>query len=224
VIYVLLIAKYLVNLTKDNLPIKKFLFVVIAHISLTLYSQTSMPISVQKAINHELKSWISCLSGCTTSSFHISDTTQMRQANGEEFAELDSFFAIYKPLINFSPDKRYFVDSYSYQLNLERKGDHFAANVEVDQQVFLYDTKNELSYSLFFGGTERWIDEEIWLGNDTLVLAGIEKDEKATRHPIFYIVNISTGEIIQYSCTNLLCIQRIDYGSPRLKKMKIEGL
>ena len=64
----------------------------------------------------------------------------------------------------------------------------------------------------------------VWLNNCTLMLAGIEKDEKAARHPVFYIVNIGTGEIIQYSSTNQLCIQYVDYRSPRLAKMKIEGL
>ncbi|MBI5370921.1 MAG: hypothetical protein HZA79_02715 [Sphingobacteriales bacterium] len=147
----------------------------------------------------------------------------MRIAQGEEFAELDSFYAIYKPLIRFSPDKKYFVDSYSYQLNLVRKGNRYVANVEVDQQVFLYDTQNGVSYSIFFGGTERWIDEEIWLNNTTLLLAGIEKNGDADRYPVFCTINTVTGVIIQYSCTNQLCIQHIAYQSPRLAKMKIEG-
>ena len=203
---------------------KKLLFVVIAHISLSLHSQTNLPIAIQKVIGNELKSWTSCFSEFATSSFHISDTTQMRQTQGEEFVELDSIYATYKPLFLFSPDKRYFVDSYSYQLNLKREGDHFVANLEVDQQVLLYNTRNKTTYSLFYGGTERWIDDEVWLNNRTLILAGIEKDENAVRHPVFYIVNIATGEIIQYSCTNRLCIQHVNYRSPRLTKIKIEGL
>jgi len=139
-------------------------------------------------------------------------------------AQLDSFYAIYKPLIRFSPDRRYFADSYSYQLNLEREGDHFTANPEIDQQVELYDTKTGKSYILFFGGAESWIEEELWVDNNTLILAGIRKDESANRHPVIYRVNINSGFIQQYSCSNDTCIQLRSYSSPRLSRMKIIGL
>lgn len=191
----------------------------------SFYAQKNIPFNIRKTINSNLKGWTSTFKAFDLSEFQLSDSSFIRPESAKsEIVQLDSFYAIYKPLIRFSPDKRYFVDSYSYQLNLEREGDHFTANPEVDQQVELFDTKTSKNYILFFGGAESWIEEELWSDNITLILAGIRKDESANRHPVIYRVNINSGFIQQYSCSNDTCIQLRSYSSPRLSRMKITGI
>jgi hypothetical protein len=184
-----------------------------------------MPLNVRQKINIQLKKWASTFSVFETESFTQTDTLQVKFiSDSGVYDQLDSFYAIYKPLIRFSPDKRYFIDSYSYQLNLEREGDHFVANPEIDQQVILYDTKTGETGFLFFGSAESWIDEEIWLDNSTLLLAGIQKDESANRHPFFYLTSLKNGIMLKYQSKNNSCIQLRLYTSPRLAKMKINGI
>jgi hypothetical protein len=184
-----------------------------------------MPLNVRQKINIQLKKWASTFSAFESEAFTQSDTLQVKFiSDSGEYDQLDSFYAIYKPLIRFSPDKRYFIDSYSYQLNLEKEGDHFVANPEIDQQVMLYDTKTGITGFLFFGSSESCIDEEIWLDNSSLLLAGIQKDESANRHPFFYLVNLKNGIMLKYQCTNDSCIQVRLYASPRLANMKIKGI
>lgn len=203
----------------------RLLLVILFLKSFSLSAQPGLPLGVRQKINLHLNEWTSTFSVFKTAAFIQSDTLQVTFiSDSSVFDQLDSFYAIYKPLIRFSPDKRYFIDSYSYQLNLEREGDQLVANPEIDQQVMLYDTKTGKTNILFFGGSDSWIDEESWIDNNTVLLAGVQKDESAARHPFFYLVDVKKGIIIKYQCTNDSCIQTVLYKSARLAAMKIIGI
>lgn len=204
----------------------RLLLVILFFNSFSLFAQPGLPLNVRQKIVIQLKKWASTFSAFKADSFAQSDSVSVNYNPGADgyYDQLDSFYAIYKPLIRFSPDKRYFIDSYSYQLNLEREGNHFAANPEIDQQVMLYDTKTGKTNILFFGGSDSWIDEENWIDNNTVLLAGVQKDESAARHPFFYLVDVKKGLIIKYQCRNDSCIQSRLYKSPRLAAMKITGM
>lgn len=203
----------------------RLLLLILLFNSVSLHAQQSLPLNLRQQVDIKLKKWTSTFSVFKAEAFEQSDTLQAKFiSDSGTYHQLDSFYAIYKPLILFSPDKRYFIDSYSYQLNLERKGDHLVANPEIDQQVLLYDTKTGKTGFLFFGGPESWIDEEVWIDNSTVLLAGVQKDESAKRHPFFYQVNVNNGIMLKYQCTNDSCIQSSLYKSPRLASMKITGI
>jgi hypothetical protein len=207
-----------------NYAIRLLLLILFLN-SFSLSAQPGLPLNVRQKINLQLSEWTSTFSVFKTTAFVQSDTLQATFiSDSGTYDQLDSFYAIYKPLIRFSPDKRYFIDSYSYQLNLEREGGHLVANPEIDQQVLLYDTKTGKTGFLFFGGPESWIDEESWIDNNTVLLAGVQKDESAARHPFFYVLNVKKGLIVKYQCTNDSCIQSRLYKSPRLAAMKINGI
>lgn len=203
----------------------RLLLIILFFNSIPLPAQQSLPLNVRQKVSIQLNKWTSTFSAFKAETFVQSDTLQVKFISDSGiYDQLDSFYAIYMPLIRFSPDKRYFIDSYSYQLNLKREGDHLIANPEIEQQVMLYDTKTGETGFLFFGGPEGWIDEEIWIDNNTLLLAGVEKDESAKRHPFFYLVNVKNGLMLKYQCTNGSCIQSGLYKSPKLASMRITGL
>lgn len=188
-------------------------------------NKKDLPGAVMDKIKTEAKEWVTDFCEFKSTEFNLTDTFRIRSRPDTTTAtELDSFYAIYKPLIRFSPDGRFFADLYSYQLNLEREGDHFAATPEIDQQVELFDTKENTTYSLVYGGTENRIDEALWLDNNSLILAGIRKDSLANRHPVIYFVDTNTGLIQEFSCSDEKCIQKSRYSSPGLSRLKITGL
>ena len=188
-------------------------------------NRQDLPRAVLDKINTEAKEWVAVFCEFKSTAFNLADTFRMRRSpDTTTKVELDSFYAIYKPLIRFSPDGHFFADLYSYQLNLEKEGDHFVATPEIDQQVELFDIKKNITYSLVSGGTENWIDEAIWLDKDNLILAGILKDSLANRHPVIFVVDTNTGLIQEYSCSDEKCIQTGRYSSPGLSRLKITGI
>ncbi len=188
-------------------------------------NRQDLPRAVLDKINTEAKEWVAVFCEFKSTAFNLADTFRMRRSpDTSVVAELDSFYAVYKPLLQFSPDGLFFADLYSYQLNLEKEGDHFVATPEIDQQVELFDIKKNITYSLVSGGTENWIDEAIWLDKDNLILAGILKDSLANRHPVIFVVDTNTGLIQEYSCSDEKCIQTGRYSSPGLSRLKITGI
>ena len=188
-------------------------------------SKKVLPAAVLDKIKSEAKEWVSVFCEFRTTEFNLTDTFRMRRnPDTTTKAELDSFYAIYKPLIRFSPDGHFFADIYSYQLNLERDGDQFVATPEIDQQAELFDTKKNITYRLVSGGTENWIDEALWLDDSNLILAGITKDSLANRHPVILVVNTNSGLIQEYSCSDEKCIQTGRYSSPGLSRLRIKGI
>ena len=187
-------------------------------------NRQDLPGAVLDKINTEAKEWVAVFCQFKSTAFNLTDTFRMRRSpDTATKAELDSFYAIYKPLIRFSPDGHFFADIYSYQLNLEKDGDQFVATPEIDQQVELFDTKKNITYGLVSGGTENWIDEALWLDDSNLILAGITKDSLANRHPVILVVNTNTGLIQEFSCSDEKCIQTGRYSSPGLSRLIITG-
>ncbi len=188
-------------------------------------NRQDLPRAVLDKINTEAKEWVAVFCEFKSTAFNLADTFRMRRSpDTSVVAELDSFYAVYKPLLQFSPDGLFFADLYSYQLNLEKEGDHFVATPEIDQQVELFDIKKNITYSLVSGGTENWIDEAIWLDKDNLILAGILKDSLANRHPVIFVVDTNTGLMQEFSCSDEKCIQTGRYSSPGLSRLKITGI
>ena len=145
-------------------------------------------------------------------------------SNFDEFKDfLPDFYAIYKPLLSFSPDKNKFIDIYSYQLNLEKQGNKLLANPTMEQSINLCHLKNRTWKRILFCGTYMWIDEIIWIDDFKFMLVGTENSKRRT--PKILIGDILTNHFEVYSNTNQDCYQKKQgYQSVKMKQMKIEGL
>jgi len=171
--------------------------------------------------NGLLKKWTQQFNDFNLSDFYKIQSQEFEAIPTHDFSKLNEFYSIYKPLISFSKDKNKFIDIYSYQLNLERKGDSYIASPEIDQEIDLCDLKNKKWERILF----RWIDEVIWTSSTQFILVGIDQGGDKSE-PLIYLGNTETRSFTIFASKNKNCIRKrgFYYHSTALEKMKIEGL
>ena len=108
-------------------------------------------------------------------------------------------------------------------MNLEKKGNVYIANEEIDQAIYLCNLKTKYWDRIFFGGFSRWIDDIIWVSNTKFILVGIEKDEDNKNNPRIYLGDTIKQSFEVFTDTNKACIEKPNgYESQKLKKLKIK--
>ena len=123
------------------------------------------------------------------------------------------------------PDSSKFIDIYSYQLNLEKKGNYYEANPDIDQAILLCDPKAKYWNRIFFGSSSQWIDEVTWISKTKFTLAGITKSEDNKRKPIILLGDTNKQTLIKYLNNRDSTYQKGNgYSSPKLNRIKIAGL
>jgi hypothetical protein len=198
-------------MTKKNL-------IIILLLSLNLINAQVKTNSNLKNSNNNLKIWSK-----TFSNFSIDDFKQVEITSFKDlFTEKETITNLpveYKTIGTYSPNKSKFVDIYSY-LNLEKKGDTYIKNVEVDQNVDLYLSKTNERIRLFQSGSREGIDEVYWLSETSIVLLGVSYIEE--KKPIILLVDLDTKNVIRLENQNKLCKLLTDYKSVKLKKLNIK--
>src|SRR5262245_19650466 len=88
--------------------------------------------------DNELKLWTKTIKDFKLSSFKLSDSIPFENLEYDDIKNLKEFYSIYKPALTFSKDSSKFIDIYSYELNLEKKGNKIIySGSEVDQAISL---------------------------------------------------------------------------------------
>ena len=153
------------------------------------------------------------------------DTLSFDNNHEQDFNYYKPFLSTYKPIVTYSTDSSKFIDIYSYQLNLEKKGDYYYANPDIDQAIYLCDPKRKYWNRIYFGTSSQWIDEVIWLSKTKFILVGITKAVDDKKLPLILIGDISRQTLEKYLDRNPACFQNTKgYESPKLKKINIKGL
>jgi hypothetical protein len=99
----------------------------------------------------ELKAWTKTIQDFKLSSFKLSDSIAFDKQEYKDIKSLKDFYSIYKPALTFSKDSNLFIDIYSYELNLERKGDKIVySGSEVDQAISLCNLKTKSGHKFYF--------------------------------------------------------------------------
>jgi hypothetical protein len=172
-----------------------------------------------------LKQWTKIFSDFGLSDFKLVDTLRFDNNYAQEFKSLKKFLSVYKPIITYSVDSSKFIDIYSYQLNLEKKGSHYETNPDIDQTVLLYDAKAKYWNRIFFGTSSQWIDEVLWVSKTQFILVGITKSEDGKKQPLILLGDTNKQTLIKYIDTNKQTFQSDKgYLSLKLKRIKIKGL
>ena len=204
---------------------KRLLLIIAFSFASAISAQDQKPLLFKKYFDHELKSWTSSFTNFKLSEFKVSDTISFENIEDRDFKTLKSFLSIYKRLITFSKDNNQFIDIYSYQLNLEKKGNSYVANVEIDQAIYLCNLKTRYWGRIFFGGYSRWVDDIVWISNTKFILVGVEKDENEKNTPRIYLGDTFKKSFEIFKDSNKTCIQKSNgYQSQKLKNLNIEGL
>jgi hypothetical protein len=136
---------------------------------------------------------------------------------------LKGFYSIYKPALTFSKDSNKFIDIYSYELNLEKKGGKIVySGSEVDQAISLCNIKTKRWTQILFCGYSLRIQEVIWLTNTKFMLVGSVQTEESKYLPVIYIGDITNSSFEIFSSSDSNCHQNIGYESPKLAKLNIQ--
>jgi hypothetical protein len=197
-------------------------FLIVGHCS---FAQDKNILQQKKYFDQELKLWTNTFSNFKLSDFKVKDTLHFDNNFQQDFKSYRKFLSIYKPIITYSADSSKFIDIYSYQINLERKGKYYEANPDVDQAVLLCDPKTKYWDRVYFGTSSQWIDEVIWISKTKFILVGIIKETKDKRMPLILFGDTNKQTLVEYLTVNKNSFQNDKgYSSPKLKKMKIKGL
>lgn len=175
--------------------------------------------------DNQLKNWTVSFRNFQLSSFNISATSGLR-----EFSHLDTttsdwrnFYELYKAALTFSNDSSKFVDIYSYDLNLEKKGKKIVANYAGEQEVTLYDLKAGKEGVILFCGISQQIQEVAWITNAKFILVGREIEDTNTVRPIIFLADLYKQKIIRYQTVESSCLERkAIYSSPKLNRLHYE--
>ena len=172
---------------------------------------------------NQLKDWTKSYNNFQLSNFTISDSIYFDNLSFGDIKELKKFYKIYKPALSFSPDNNQFIDIYSYQLNLEWKGEKLVANIEVDGAVSLCNLKLKKWMRIYFCGASSAIEDAIWVSNSKFILVGYEHDEDNRFLPMILIGNPLKKIFYVYKNNNKNCFGKKDgYISSKIKALKFE--
>ena len=198
------------------------LFIIVA---LSSHGQDKNLLQQKKYFDQELKKWANSFSKFNLSHFNVQDRLHFDNNYQQDFKELKKFLSIYKPIITFSKDSSKFIDIYSYQLGLEKKGNYFEANPDIDQAILLCDKKTKYWDRIYFGGMSRWIDEAIWTTATKFILVGISRSTDYKRTPLIILGDTEKQTLIEYLSINKSDFQNNKgYSSLKLKRLTIKGL
>ena len=189
------------------------------------FGQDKNLIQHKKHFDQELKQWTKSFSNFKLSDFKVEDTLHFENNFQQDFNSYKKFLSVYKPIITYSVDSSKFIDIYSYQINLEKKGNYYQANTDIDQIVLLCDFKKKYWNRIYFGTTSQWIDEVVWVSKTQFVLVGIIKSEDDKKNPVILFGDITKQTLIKYLSVDKNSLQKDNgYSSFKLKRIPIKGL
>ena len=177
----------------------------------------------QSHFDKELKAWTKTFNDFKLSSFKPTDTILFGNSDYQDIKSLKGFYSIYKLALTFSKDSNKFIDIYSYELNLEKKGNKIVySGSEVDQAISLCDLKMKRWTQILFCGYSLRIQEVIWLTNTKFMMVGSFQNEESKNSPVIYIGNITNNSFEIFSSSDSNCQQNKGYDSPKLAKLNIQ--
>ena len=189
-------------------------------ISLNLINAQDKPSDYLKNFNNELKIWKNTFVNFSLVEFKVEEKTNFKDLYSENVS-FEELGLEYKTIGTFSPNKSKFIDIYSY-LNLEKNGKTYEAIIDVDQNIYYYDTKADKKILLLSCGSSKGIDEVFWVTENKLLLVGTQYSD--VKNPIIIIVDFENSKITEYVNSNKNCLQKTKYKSPKLKLINIKGL
>ena len=198
---------------------KKKLLLLISIISLSISAQEK-PNDFSKNFSGELKTWKETFSNLNLKEFEEVEKTNLKELYSEN-KSISELGNEYKKIGTYSPNKSKLINIYSY-LNLQKKGETYIANNDIDQNIELYFVNENKKTTLFSGGSSSGIDEVFWVSENQLLLVGTTFQE--TQKPLILIVDFNAKTISRFENTNINCKQKKKYKSIKLNKLKIKGI
>jgi len=177
----------------------------------------------QASFDHALKSWTKTFGSFKLSSFKPAGTVSFEEIKFDDASDLKEFYSVYKPVLAFSNDGSQFIDIYSYQLNLEKKGDSIISyGSEVDQVISLCNLRTRKWNCILFCGSTLHVQEAIWVTATKFILAAVAENENSKYKPVLYLGDTKKNMFEYYVCGDKECYQNKTYNSAKLAKLNIQ--
>lgn len=185
--------------------------------------------NIGHTINNNYKQWTQTFTHFDVRQFKLADTIAFEVSDVIRHNSLNDFYSVYRPILFYAPAKKYFLDIYSDQLNLEKHDGVYTAALEVDATVHLYDAGNKTSKRILFLGSTSWIDDVFWLDDTRFVLLGVSEREDVDSQlysPKIFIGNIKTSSFKVFESDSKNCNKLLEtqYQSASLRQLSIKNL
>lgn len=201
---------------------KYFLPALFVLISITAQAQAKKLTAYDSLFNTVFSEWKKPIKNFKLTAFKPEPPRDFDGQQPQDTSGIRGFYSIYMPMLTFSPDRKKFLDIYSYSLNLTKENGKLVAVTDVDNAVFLYNKKTGYWKCILFTGMSGAIEEVAWASDIEFVMVGSLYVDKMV--PLIYVGNINTGKLIEYKLTDPSISMKDRYDSPKLTKMKIDGL
>lgn len=110
------------------------------------------------------------------------------------------YYRDYGPFLKYSPDSSMFIDLDSYNIDIKKddKGRFIGHELGPDSEVSLIDVDDKTRTRLVFMGPGGSIEDGMWLDNNTLVLMGVQENERRERVATLWKFHVPTKTYYLY--------------------------
>lgn len=168
-----------------------------------------------------MRKWAASTPHFSPDAFAFVNTTAFGQQSPDTLrgGGIAAYFDAFGKLITYSPDRKQWLDFYSYQVSLEKTtGGRYRATLEVDQALRLGKASDHTHIIIAYMGASTWIEETVWVDNHTFMAVGV--NSTAAYHPFIFIGDTNTRKIYHYSPRDKSQDRSGDYVSYQWAKMK----
>jgi hypothetical protein len=176
---------------------------------------------VKLVIQEKLPGWAGSFTGFNVDSFKLSQKMNFEWRDSDIPDDINKFYTFYKPSLVYSPDSSMFIDLYSPNIWLERKGKKILATADVDQSIALVNLKTNEWKSILFFGPSSGIEEAVWVTPNQFVLAGMFFNDDGKAIPILLVGDLTT-RVFRWFESNSTRAESTNYKASGLVKLKID--
>jgi len=200
-----------------------FLLTLILSPNENIFGQENNLSTYKSHFHGELRPWTKTINDFKLSSFKASDSIAFQNQPYLDIKTLKDFYSIYKPALTFSADNNIFIDIYSYELNLAKKGNRIVySGSEADQAISLCNIKAKTWTQILFCGYSLRIQEVTWLSNTKFILVGSVQNEESKFRPVIYLGDTKKNSFEIFTSDDTTSFQNENYDSPKIAKLKIQ--
>ncbi|MBC9909667.1 hypothetical protein [Chitinophaga varians] len=151
-----------------------------------------------------LRKWSSSIPNFKPDAFVYQETSDFGQHSPDTLrgTAVATYFNTFGKLIGFSPDKKQWLDFFSYQTSLEKiPGGRYRAYHDIDQALILGNTATGIRTGIAYMGASSWVEETRWLDNHTFIAVGVTSVTKGLQ-PFIYMGDTHTRKLYHYRPAN----------------------
>jgi hypothetical protein len=133
------------------------------------------------------------------------------------------YYEKYGPLLRYSPDRSFFIDidSYNIEIHKDKAGRLVPIEKGPDTEVSLVDLENKEKTRLLFTGPGNSVEDATWIDNDNLLLIGYHETESKLKAATIWRYHIPTKTFHVYESSDpSIAAQLAKWRTERLRRLQ----